>query len=285
MNLIDFRKDFINGLGYLYAGGEIDALFARLVNERLNLQPHQWRGAIAFSLNDGDYALLKDDLQRLSTGEPLQYILGYEWFNDLKIGVGPGVLIPRPETGEMAAMAADRLGASKPVILDVCTGSGCIALYLRHRFPSSEVFGTDVSAAALEVAVKNAASTGLEVRFYEQDVLEIGDESPLLGKEADLLISNPPYVLEREMKSLHPNVVEHEPHSALFVPDDDPLLFYKAIAGLGNRVLKPGGMLWFETGKSLTASLADLLCSEGYVAIEVISDLSGSERFVAAGRP
>ena len=264
----------------LYDTAEAQAMFNYLLRERFDWKPYQWRDPEMKLISVQEEEVLRIDLLRLSSGEPVQYVLGYAWFNGLKIGVNPHVLIPRPETEELALLASRQLNLLNPVILDACTGSGCIALYLQHRFPSARVFALDFSIEALETAGRNAKALGLDVSFFHHDVLERDALMPQAMGQVDLLISNPPYVVTGEANSLHRNVIGFEPHLALFVPDEDPVLFYRALAEKGKWLLRPGGGLWFETGISMTGLVANLLEQYGYTEVQVLSDISGHPRFV-----
>ena len=178
---------------------------------------------------------LTNILQRLQEGEPLQYILGTAYFCGLPFHVTPATLIPRPETEELV----DWAGTTSGNVLDAGTGSGCIAVAIAHRNPQAQVTAWDLSAEALEVAAQNAAANGVQVRFERHDMLtELPDAQSL-----DLIVSNPPYVCEREKAEMEEHVLRHEPATALFVPDNDPLRFYKALARIGSHALRPGGAI------------------------------------------
>jgi len=284
MNLNGLRREFITTMTPLYDADEAMAMFNFLLRERFDWQPHQLRTMAEKSISQQEEEALRRDMIRLSSGEPLQYVLGYAWFNGLKIGVNPHVLIPRPETEEMTILASRQLNRLDPVILDACTGSGCIALDMSRRFPASRVFASDFSMNALEVAVKNAESLNLKVEFYHQDVLDPDSFPPAIAGQLDLLISNPPYVMANEAATLHPNVIDFEPRMALFVPDEDPVLYYRALAEKGWSLIKPGGAIWFETGVSLTASVAALLQQNGYDDVQILEDTSGNPRFVKGNK-
>jgi release factor glutamine methyltransferase len=188
-------------------------------------------------------ARLDEVLSRLLTGEPLQHITGFTYFDDLKVRVSPDVLIPRPETEELLYWIAESFPESfAGTIVDWCTGSGCIALALKNRFPRAKVVGYDWSEPALATARMNGKELQLDVEFAQQDALS--GEADLF--QPDLIVSNPPYIPEKDKTDMRTNVMDFEPHMALFVPDEDPLLFYKAITEKAAAALKPGGMLFFE---------------------------------------
>jgi release factor glutamine methyltransferase len=216
---------------------------------------------------------------RAAAGEPLQYITGYTEFCGHRIEVRPGVLIPRPETEEMTLMIISGNKGFSGCITDLCTGSGCIAIALSLALPGASVTATDLSPAALEAAAHNTAATGAEVTIIAGDVL---NDDPAHIPMSDIIVSNPPYVTMREKEAMHRNVLDHEPHEALFVPDDDPLLYYRAIAGIAKARLRPGGSLWLEVNESYARGTARLLNNESYREITVIKDIRDKERFVKA---
>ncbi len=225
---------------------------------------------------------LQQMARRVAQGEPVQYVLGYADFCGLRIGVEPGVLIPRQETEGMVETCRE---FAPTHIYDLCTGSGCIALALKKMFPSATVEGWDISDKALDIARKNAENLQLDVTFRHVDVLALSslpvEES---RKGAGLLISNPPYVCDSERAEMEPNVLDHEPHEALFVPDDDPLLFYRAIAAWGCRLLSDGGHVMVETNRRYAYDVADLFRSQGYDEVLVMKDWYGNDRMVQARR-
>lgn len=217
---------------------------------------------------------------RAAAGEPLQYIFGYAEFCGHRLEVGPGVLIPRPETEEMTLMIIHENRGFKGSLTDLCTGSGCIAIALSLAFPGATATATDLSAAALETARRNISRLGASVTLLESDLL--GDSRISDIPESNIIVSNPPYVTAREKEAMHRNVLEHEPREALFVPDNNPLLFYHAIAGVAAERLLPGGTLWLEINENLAARTAALLAPAIYRQVRVIRDIRGKERFIKA---
>lgn len=225
-----------------------------------------------------DYEELPQILAAIRDHCPAQYITGFAWFLDRKFAVREGVLIPRPETEELVRMIADRYkGRSGLRVLDVGTGSGCIAVTLAAELKQAEVVAVDVSESALEVARENARRHRVSVDFVRCDMLQ---ESP--SGHFDLIVSNPPYVTLQEKDEMRPNVLRYEPHRALFVPDDDPLVFYRAIAEYGCRSLNPGGMLWFELNERYGSEVASLLEQSGYSEVAVHEDMFGKQRMAEA---
>lgn len=211
---------------------------------------------------------------RLMKGEPVQYVLGRAEFSGRWFSVRPGVLIPRPETEELCAwITADSKVSASPKVLDIGTGSGCIAITLQLDMPESKVTAWDISADALDVARENAQQLGANVNFVKLDALNAKPEG-----EWDVIVSNPPYICEKEKKDMAVNVLEHEPHTALFVPDADPLLFYRAITRLAVQTLSKGGRLYFEINPIYADDTCRMMRVEGMTAVELRSDMYGKQR-------
>lgn len=211
---------------------------------------------------------------RLTEGEPVQYVLGRAEFCGRWFSVRPGVLIPRPETEELCAwITADSKASGSPKVLDIGTGSGCIAITLQLDMPESKVTAWDISADALDVARENAQQLGANVNFVKLDALNAKPEG-----EWDVIVSNPPYICEKEKKDMAVNVLEHEPHTALFVPDADPLLFYRAITRLAVQTLSKGGRLYFEINPIYADDTCHMMRAEGMTAVELRSDMYGKQR-------
>lgn len=219
--------------------------------------------------------------ERAAGGEPLQYIFGYTEFCGHRIGVEPGVLIPRPETEEMVALIISENRGFSGSITDLCTGSACIAIALSLAFPGAEVVATDNSPAALRVAARNITVTGAAVTLTDADIFD-PDQSGI--PFSAIIVSNPPYVTESEKMAMHINVLDHEPHGALFVPDEDPLLYYHRIAQIAAMRLTPGGQLWLEVNENLASVTALLLTPDIYRQVSVIEDIRGKQRFIKAER-
>lgn len=229
---------------------------------------------------DGHEAELKEMAERIARGEPVQYVLGEADFCGLRLSVEPGVLIPRCETEELVEWAAESFepaGAGR--VLDIGTGSGCIAIALARRLPGVQVEAWDVSEKALQIARHNALTNEAAVAFRQVDVLkEDGSDGPLF----DMIVSNPPYICEEEAKEMEANVLEHEPGLALFVPDSDPLLFYRRIAQLGQQILRNNGLLFFEINRRFGQETVLMLQDMGYREVELRKDLYGNDRMVKA---
>lgn len=261
-----------------YAAEEVSALSRIVCCDLLGQAPTDYYLGKDIVLSSKKEQELEDILQRLSRFEPLQYIEGRTLFLGREFWVAPGVLIPRPETEELVELMLKEIPADAR-ILDVGTGSGCIAISLAKELPDALVTAWDVSPEALSVARANARKLQADVRFVECDVLACQvDEVGLY----DVIVSNPPYVTEAEKADMEPNVLQWEPSLALFVPDDDPLRFYRRIAVLGRDMLADGGRLYFEINRAYGREMVEMLRTMGYVRVRVKKDLSQNDRFVIA---
>lgn len=261
-----------------YTAEEVSALSRIVCCDLLGQAPTDYYLGKDIVLSSKKEQELEDILQRLSRFEPLQYIEGRTLFLGREFWVAPGVLIPRPETEELVELMLKEIPADAR-ILDVGTGSGCIAISLAKELPDTLVTAWDVSPEALSVARANARKLQADVRFVECDVLACQvDEVGLY----DVIVSNPPYVTEAEKADMEPNVLQWEPSLALFVPDDDPLRFYRRIAVLGRDMLADGGRLYFEINRAYGREMVEMLRTMGYVRVRVEKDLSQNDRFVIA---
>ena len=229
--------------------------------------------------SDKQYHEIESFIEKLKNFVPIQYILGETGFYGLTFRVNRSVLIPRPETEELVDWIRTENDPNASLnILDIGTGSGCIAICLKHELPKSVVDAFDISDEALDTAAKNADRNKLEVHFSKIDILN----APDFDKKWDIIVSNPPYVLENEKEAIHPNVLDNEPHLALFVPDNDPLLFYRCIAYFAQRQLKSGGKLYFEINRQYGNASVELLSESGFTDIELRKDISGNDRMLKA---
>ena len=224
---------------------------------------------------------LKGIQRRLLDGEPVQYVLGEAEFGGRRFRVSPDVLIPRPETYELCQWRLPPMPAEwEGRVLDIGTGSGCIACTLAAELPKAAVTAWDISEGALAVARKNAERSGVHVSFEQVDVLDI--PSALYDEKWDIIVSNPPYICEQEKATMERNVLEHEPHTALFVPNDDPLLFYRAISDYACETLNPDGALYFEINPLYHHDLVQLLHSHDFTLVISQVDQFGKSRFIEA---
>lgn len=229
--------------------------------------------------SDEQHHVIETFIEKLKKNVPIQYILGETEFFGLTFNVNESVLIPRPETEELVEWIRSENNRSTDLnILDIGTGSGCIAIALKHEFPNASVHAFDISEQALNTARSNAERNKLDVTFSRTNILNTPDTE----QRWDIIVSNPPYVTELEKSSILPNVLEHEPHLALFVPDNDPLLFYRSIALFAKHHLKPEGKLYFEINRSFGVETVELLTDLGFCNVELRKDISGNDRMVRA---
>lgn len=276
MTIGKITEKFISDLRHIYPAEESRNLAFLAIENRSGLKKHQVLIQKDKELEKNTKNELLQILEELRYGKPIQYILGETEFCGLKFIVNNHVLIPRPETEELVYWAKENI-ASNSIILDVGTGSGCIAVSLKHFFPIAEVYGLDFSEEALEVAKENAEINNCKINFLKKDILK--DELNDLP-QFDVIVSNPPYVTEAEKKQMHQNVLNFEPHSAVSVPDDNPLLFYKRITEIAKRKLNPGGRLYFEINEQSGNAIKKLLLYNGFKNVEIKKDLQGKERIV-----
>ena len=272
----------------LYPDGEAKEMVYAFLEHHLGTKRHthiiEPMYEVADDLAEGALAAF----QRMASGEPLQYVVGKADFYGRQFRVTPDVLIPRPETELLCRNAVD-LGGSVPKVLDLCTGSGCIAWTLALEMPGAEVTAVDISDGALSVAStqdfsEEIAQTGAHApKFIKTDVLA-GPAAAGFTEQYDILVSNPPYVMDKEKALMRSNVLDHEPHLALFVSDDDPLIFYRAISGWALAVLKSGGYCIVEINEALGPETAAIYEAAGFTDVQVIKDLSERDRFVSFRR-
>ena len=270
-----------------YGDGEAKAI-ARMVYEvRFGLTTADLFTGKDTKLSADNKILLREIAQRLLQQEPIQYILGEAEFGGRTFHVEPAVLIPRPETYELCMWILEEGGKRKVEgdynILDIGTGSGCIACTLAAEIPNAEVTAWDISDDALRIASENAKRTNVNVSLEKVDALNI-PHSSFLFSHFSIIVSNPPYICNKEREAMEQNVLDYEPHEALFVPDEDPLLFYRAIAEYGKKVLKPDGWLYFEINPLYAEPLRELLHSMSYHDIECKDDQYGKQRMIRARR-
>lgn len=266
-----------DALGSRYDAAELESVKKALCIEYLGISDVSFFTKETLDADPERDSRLVKALDRLAGNEPLQYVIGSTPFCGLQFRVDPRVLIPRPETAELVEwVAAD--SASEGNLLDVGTGSGCIAVTLAHKLPGWKVQGWDISDGALEVARENNSLNGTSAEFRKVDILS--DRLP--EQRFDVIVSNPPYVLESEKADMEDRVLEHEPHSALFVPDNDALLFYRAIAEFGKHNLSKGGRLYFEINPLEADALKLMLLKAGYHDIEIRNDIFGKQRMIKA---
>ena len=282
MLLADFIRKSSAALERLYPSPEARGLVSLLCRERLGVTSYTHIVEPQFEIPAASLPVLAYDMERLSEGEPIQYVLGYAEFFGRKFKVNPAVLIPRPETELLVEEAVRMLRAvgPKPRVLDLCTGSGCIAWSVAFGAPGAEVTAVDISPEALGLAETQFSVLPAEVTapvFVRSDVLAA---CPEIDGTFNLLVSNPPYVMEKEKSLMRRNVLGYEPGLALFVPDDDPLLFYRAMATAATRLLAPTGVGIVEINEALGPETEEIFRSAGYSETEIIRDFFAKDRFV-----
>ncbi len=279
MKIIDLKVEFIDALSDLYPSQEVLSFFTILVEKHLDLSRLEVALKPNHSVSLTVSKKIKNAIQRLRKFEPIQYIVNGVEFYNLKFYVNRNVFIPRPETEELVFWIVDRhknRDSKSRRILDIGTGSGCIAISLAFNIPDCEVSAFDISSEALDVARKNAIINNVNVDFFKEDVLNCTK----LPKKYDIIVSNPPYIIENEKDKMQSNVLKYEPDIALFVNNDDPLLFYRKIAQLGQKHLISEGSIYFEINEYLGSELLILLKTEGYKEITLQKDIFGKYRMV-----
>lgn len=281
MKVKQFIKYFRDRLSGIFPPEEITALSAEIFSDLKN-----WDKTALFLNADEELTGEETDrlfaiTQRLLINEPIQYILGYDKFFGLKIMTKPGVLIPRPETEELIYALAEKYSAQSELnILDAGAGSGCIALALAKQFPKALIYACDISDEALQIAKENAERLNLPVRFFKADLLNPGEAFP--PSKYDIIVSNPPYVRESEKALMQKNVLDFEPERALFVSDDNPLVFYKALGDIAQKYIKTEGLLAVEINEFLGKETKAVLLSRGAQKVEILKDIHEKQRFILA---
>ena len=273
---------FLERLISFYTEREITTFYKESLKKRLKLTDADFLLQIEIRLSESDLLYFRSIVKRLQNQEPFQYILGETYFYDLVIRCDERALIPRPETEELVEWICNSVDKNEKLeILDVCTGSGCIALALKSILKSSNVSATDISPVALALAKKNAMLLVLDINFLQDNAL-VEDADLFDSNSLDLIVSNPPYIPMKEKDLMEKNVLDFEPHLALFVADETPLIFYKAIAEKALRLLKPDGCLFFELHESYAELTKELVIAIGYDAVEIKLDLQGKSRMLKA---
>lgn len=284
MLLREIKNIFHLELDSLYPKEEVDSFFNILIEHYLNLERFVLALRPDLIISKEEEQPLFEALAQLKLHRPIQYITGKASFMDLELSVDENVLIPRPETEELVRWILDECQVERSrdlKVLDIGTGSGCIAISLAKNLPNAKVFALDVSEKALEVAKRNAAANAVEITFIKGDIIKDIDSEI----EFDIIVSNPPYVRELEKKEISKNVKEHEPGQALFVPDENPLLFYKAIMTFAKEHLRQGGKLFLEINQYLAKETRQLLEANNFQDIELQKDLFGNDRMLKGSIP
>jgi release factor glutamine methyltransferase len=286
--LINEARQTVSGL---YPEGEASEMVFALFEHLLGTRRHTHIVEPSYDVPAESVKLVEAALERLAAGEPLQYVIGSACFYGRDFKVSPSVLIPRPETEILCRTAIESFSGHKDVrVLDLCTGSGCIAWTMALECPGAEVVAVDISDDALHVAssqdfVEEMKRTGaVAPTFLKADVLADVPSGDIFERRFDMILSNPPYVMNKEKSLMRANVLEHEPHLALFVSDDDPLVFYRAVARWASALLSPDGTGLVEINEALGPETAQVYLDAGFRSTEVLQDFSGRDRFVSFRR-
>jgi len=283
MILSEFRSFVKNSLQQIYSSNELDQLAKSLLMSRLKMDSTTYLLSSETKVSDEILVQLRDDVDRLFRHEPLQYVLGCTSFYGLEIQCSPAALIPRPETEELVDWVLSEVQLPSCALIDLGTGTGCIPLAIKAKRPSWQVSAIDVSEDALALARTNALSLALDVHFEAADLLK--DFSDFTIKDNfNVVISNPPYIPNADAMSMLPNVLNHEPHLALFVPDSDPLLFYRRIVAFSEQYLEKEGYVFVEIHEDLSEETIQLFHQAGFANIELRKDLQGKPRMIKAQR-
>jgi release factor glutamine methyltransferase len=271
-----FKQELVN----LYDSYEANAITALAISDLTKLSKAKLKAFPETIFTEEQSARLSEILEKLKTGQPVQYILGHTEFYGLPFVVNSSVLIPRPETEELVSWIIDSNNNESLKILDIGTGSGCIAIALKSQLRNAEVNAIDVSEGALNTARRNAKINNTDINFIHADILSPARLN--FNPKLNVIVSNPPYVTLTDKAQMHSNVTDFEPHTALFVPEDDPLIFYKAIADFALQNLKPDGLLFFEINESLGKETMEMLGDKSFENIELKQDIRGKDRMIKA---
>ena len=277
MTLKNFKTFFTNELSSIYPTSEIDTFFFYLIEEYLDFKRVDVVLKSDFEIPTEVISKLNTALIRLKKEEPIQYILGKTEFYGLPFSVTKDTLIPRPETEELVEWILNEVDKSKKLqILDIGTGTGCIPISLAKHLPNAKISAIDISKKALNIAKQNASLNNVDINFIELDILK----ADTLSKKYDIIVSNPPYVRELEKTEIKNNVLNNEPHLALFVDDDNPLVFYDKIADLAKKHLNKNGVLFFEINQYLGKETIEMLKEKGFKNLEIRKDFVGNDRMI-----
>ena len=283
-NLVrDCRRHYSSELEKIYGSDEANALIMILLEHYFSIDRVKIAMEPELRLSESELLTLHFAVKELLKNKPIQYVLGETEFCGMKFFVEEGVLIPRPETEEMVRQLAVGHWPLAAKILDIGTGSGCIAISLAKLLKDSVVTAVDVSEKALEFAKKNAAENDADVRFVLDDILNPKNPE-LIDNQYDIIVSNPPYVCDSEKSEMRANVLDFEPSSALFVSDNDPLIFYRKILEFAQKTLKPNGQIWFEINEKLGQEMQNLCLEKGFKNVEIIKDFRGKDRILKVCR-
>jgi release factor glutamine methyltransferase len=274
------RAYFKDRLQNQFSDSELKSMWKQIICKRFDWTDSEFLLAAGNRLSESDLLYVRSFVKRLQSNEPFQYILGETTFCDLTIQCDSRALIPRPETEELVAWISDQLGVKS--IVDICSGSGCIALALKSKFSNANVVGVDISEEANSLARTNAELNKLAVEFYEVDALDIKSEFWKNMAGVDVIVSNPPYITDDEKVQMNQNVLDFEPHLALFVQNNTPIIFYDRISRLAFEKLNQNGFLFFELNPDYSDEVIEILNQIGFINIELKKDLQGKSRMLKA---
>lgn len=282
MNSLDLFKAIVETLKEYYPANEAREFAFIIIEHLFQIKKTHLISNPQIDVNDNNQLLIRNFIERLKCNEPIQYITGEAFFLNNKFITTPDVLIPRGETEELVLIIQDLFNNQTNLnIIDVCTGSGCIAVSIKQLFPSANVTGIDISEKALSIAKQNADLNNVNVSWLQLDLLK--DE--IAFSDIDIIVSNPPYVLNNEKKNMERNVLDYEPHIALFVPDENPLIFYETITRNFQNSLKNGGLIAFEINEQFAKETSMVLYKYDFENIETIKDIHSKDRFVIGRKP
>lgn len=284
MKLKDLAGRFADSLGEIYGPDEAHAIFLVAIGSVLQYSRADYLLKKEEKLQEGPVIRLQNILTELQSGKPVQYVIGETFFYGLPFKVSPSVLIPRPETEELVEWVIESSALATATgsglrIIDIGTGSGCIAVSLKKNLPATEVSALDISEAAIDVASANAALNQVDIHFIEADIRDF-----VTLQKFDVIVSNPPYITLREKEQMQDHVLDHEPHLALFVPNEKPLVFYEAVADFAWATLSNFGLLFFEINADLGKETVEMLAVKSFINIELRKDMQGKDRMIKCQR-
>ena len=278
MNFLEAKKYFFNECASVLDEDESEELFSRIIEDQTGLSKIDLLANKSIELNLVTLNSIIDDLKK---HKPIQYILGYEWFGKFKLHVTENTLIPRPETEELVLWIVETLkekNNQNAFIIDIGTGSGCIPIYLKYSLQKAEILAMDINQKTIEVAIQNAKNYAVDIDFFQDDILNLFHT---FSEKFDVIVSNPPYILETEKKGMSKRVIAYEPHEALFVTNNDPLQFYRSIVSFAKNNLKKDGFLFFETHQDYAEDVFNLCIQNGFQT-ELKKDMHENNRMVKA---
>lgn len=279
MKLFEFINNLTSYLSIIYEEKEAKSLSNYYCKELLKINNTDFFFKLNEEISEKDFELLNINVGRLLNGEPLQYILGYSYFYGLKFIVSEAVLIPRQESEILVDFIIKKYSSINSLkILDICTGSGCLSVTLKKYLPTAQIFATDISKTAIEICKKNSELNNVELNIFENDILSNAELS--FNQQFDLIISNPPYVLESEKKFMHKNVTEFEPEIALYVKDEEAFIFYEKISEIAKMLLKKNAELYFEINEKFASEVIAINEKNGIFNNQILKDFNGKNRFV-----